>query len=162
MPVCPKCDVAYMESESHSCEPRRRWGGTSAREDAPRGTVSAAQAPQALAGRYRDGYQVAAFLVWFGNIVKVVGVAVGVIAVLGAVASLSGGGPPTGAPGLGSFGSSGLIGLGVLLFGGLVGLSIFSLGVLVSAQGQLVMATLDNAVNSSHFLTNEQRASIIF
>jgi hypothetical protein len=94
--------------------------------------------------------------------VKVVGVAVGVLAALSAVGAMRVTGLATSATGFGSFGSSSWLALGVLILGALAGLIVFALGVLVSAQGQLVMATLDNAVNSSHFLTDEQRASIMF
>ena len=44
---------------------------------------------------------------------------------------------------------------------GLVGALFFILGVLVSAQGQLLKASVDGAVNNSPFLTNEQRAKIM-
>jgi hypothetical protein len=26
MPVCPRCDTAYLDDESHKCEPRNRLG----------------------------------------------------------------------------------------------------------------------------------------
>jgi hypothetical protein len=47
------------------------------------------------------------------------------------------------------------------VWGGLVWVTFYILGVLVSAQGQILKASLDGAVNSSPFLTNEQRAKIM-
>lgn len=44
--------------------------------------------------------------------------------------------------------------VGALLFGAL----LYCVGVLVAAQGQILLATLDTAVNSSPFLTNEDKA----
>jgi hypothetical protein len=37
----------------------------------------------------------------------------------------------------------------------------YVLGILVSAQGQILKASLDNAVNGSPFLTNEHRAKVM-
>ena len=52
--------------------------------------------------------------------------------------------------------------VGGLFFAAAVWFALFFvLGVLVSAQGQILRATLDSAVNSSPFLTNDQRASIM-
>jgi hypothetical protein len=42
-----------------------------------------------------------------------------------------------------------------IIFGGTVWLVFFIWGVLVSAQGQILKASLDGAVNGSPFLTNE-------
>ena len=48
-----------------------------------------------------------------------------------------------------------------LLVAGVVFLIFFAAGVIVSAQGQNLKANLDSAVNSSPFLTNEQRAKVM-
>ena len=48
-----------------------------------------------------------------------------------------------------------------LVVGPVVGFVGWAIGVLISAQGQMVMATLDMAVNSSPFLSNEDRAEIM-
>jgi hypothetical protein len=42
-----------------------------------------------------------------------------------------------------------------------VGLLFYLLGVLVAAQGQILLASLDSAVNSSPLLTNDQKAEIL-
>ena len=58
-----------------------------------------------------------------------------------------------------AFGGAGAVGFFAgLLVGGVTFAFFFVLGVAVSAQGQLTRATLDSAVNSSPFLTNEERA----
>ena len=48
-----------------------------------------------------------------------------------------------------------------LFVAGVVFLICFAVGLIVSAQGQSLKAHLDSAVNSSPFLTNEQRAKIL-
>jgi hypothetical protein len=42
-----------------------------------------------------------------------------------------------------------------------VGGQFYLLGLIVMAQGQILKASLDGAVNSSPFLQNEQRAKIM-
>lgn len=58
--------------------------------------------------------------------------------------------------------SNGLFGGGALLaglfFAAIVGGLFWVCGVIVAAQGQILQATLDNAVASSHFLTDAERA----
>ena len=49
-----------------------------------------------------------------------------------------------------------------VIAGGVVALTFFVLGVIISAQGQLLLAALDTAVNSSPFLTDDQRSQILF
>jgi len=48
-----------------------------------------------------------------------------------------------------------------LVVGPIVGFVGWAIGVLISAQGQIVKATLDTAVDSSPFLSNEERAKIM-
>jgi hypothetical protein len=55
---------------------------------------------------------------------------------------------------------------GIFLFVGLMsafaaGVLFYVAGVVISAQGQLLQATLDTAVNSSPLLDNEQKAQIL-
>lgn len=42
-----------------------------------------------------------------------------------------------------------------------VGVLFYLLGIFVSAQGQILSASLDSAVNSSPFLTQEQKARVM-
>ena len=53
------------------------------------------------------------------------------------------------------------VGIGLVVIGIIGGAVAFIVGVLVSAQGQTLMATLDSAVNNSPFLTNEHRADVM-
>ena len=66
----------------------------------------------------------------------------------------------TGARDAGSFATS--VSVGAVIAGVGVAATFFVIGVLIAAQGQLVMAVLDTAVNSSPFLTQEQRTQIMF
>jgi hypothetical protein len=106
---------------------------------------------KALMSRYWDAYITARVTDGFGDIIKVIGVVLAVLIALVTVlvAGQIGGGA--------SFVSM-LIGL---LFAAFVGLQFYLLGVLVSAQGQILKASLDSAVNSSPFLNNEHRAKIM-
>jgi ribosomal protein L37E len=101
----------------------------------------------ALVAKYRDAYIVAGTIVVFGTAVKVIGLVLGVIAV---VVSLGA------ADDLGWFAP-----VGGLVLGALVGTIFYILGVFISAQGQILRATLDTAVNTSPFLGNEQRIGIL-
>jgi len=59
-------------------------------------------------------------------------------------------------------GSLGLVlgGLGLAIAVG-VAIGILAVGTLVSAQGQLLLATLDGTVNTSPFLTDEEKRDIM-
>jgi hypothetical protein len=95
----------------------------------------------AVVNRYRDAYRVGAALVGLGNTIKIVGAVLAGIIVLGSLSA--GNGPFTLA---GSF------------LAAIVGGLFWVCGVIVAAQGQILRATLDNAVASSHFLTDPERA----
>ena len=105
--------------------------------------------------RYTDAYIVAKVTVGIGNAIKIAGLCVGCgIAVLSGLIAVSS---------LNS--NAGIGGIGGLLFGGIgvcfgvvVGLILFVFGVLLAAQGQTLMATLDTAVNSSPFLAEHEKA----
>ena len=96
--------------------------------------------------RYQDGYRVANLINGFGQTCKVVGVCFGGLIFLGSAMAES----------ISSFAI--VIGLVV---GSIVGFVGWANGVLISAQGHLVKATLDTAVNSSPFLSNEGRAKVM-
>jgi len=95
---------------------------------------------QGLENRYRDAYSLTSILLRIGEVVKVVGIVLGGLLALSSLTS----------------------GIGVLVFGGLliavtVGLSVFVFGVLLSAQGQILRATLDSAVNSFPMLAESEK-----
>ncbi|MBI3767862.1 MAG: hypothetical protein HY271_05115 [Deltaproteobacteria bacterium] len=97
----------------------------------------------ALRKRYRDAYSVATVIVSFGSSIKIVGILVGVGIMLLA------------------FQASAQMGVAGMLLGGVAGGIFYLLGILISAQGQILHAVLDTAVNSSPFLTNPDRAEIM-
>ena len=99
--------------------------------------------------RYRDAYLVARTIVGVGSIIKGIGIFIAiVIALVGLVAATQGQ-------------SNFIMGLGGVLLGVVVGVPLFVLGILVSAQGQILKATLDVAVNDSPFLSDDQRAEMM-
>lgn len=101
--------------------------------------------------RYRDAYRVATFLVGFGNTMKGIGVAIGVLfALIGFVAAQSGN----------SF--LGVIGvIGGLFVGVMAGAIFFIAGILISAHGQTLRAELDVAVYACPFLSDGERAKVM-
>jgi hypothetical protein len=95
---------------------------------------------QGLENRYRDAYSLASILLRIGGFVKVVGIVLGGLLALSSLTS----------------------GIGVLVFGGLliavtVGLLVFVFGLLLSAQGQILRANLDSAVNSFPTLAESEK-----
>lgn len=98
-----------------------------------------------LADRYRDAYRVASSLDTAGLIIKLIALVV----VLAGVVGLTAAGAKS------AFFVATVIPLGCGAF------VIYAIGVLVAAQGQILMATLDSAVNSSPLLSEEERAEIM-
>jgi hypothetical protein len=92
--------------------------------------------------RYTDAYRVARALHWFGQIIKIAGFLVAVFIFIDRAESLK-------SPGAG------------LTAGVVVGAILFISGIIVAAQGQMLKAVIDTAVNSSPFLDDSQRASIM-
>ena len=101
--------------------------------------------------RYQDAYLVARATVGIGQAVKVIGVVLGILVLLG-VAALGG-------QGQGS--QSTAFVLGGVLAGIIVGIPLYVLGILVAAQGQVLKATLDAAVHTSPFLQKDDMAKIM-
>jgi len=97
--------------------------------------------------RYRDAYIVAKAISTFGNVVKILGLAIGALIVLAGFIATS------------SVGAEVLWG-GILL-GIIVAISIYILGLLLSAQGQVLTAALDTAVHTSPFLSKEEKSRIM-
>ena len=98
--------------------------------------------------RYTDAYRVAGAIVGVGGLVKTLGVvaaAVTVVIGLGAASTLNSSVPLVAA-------------LPVAL---VTWLLLWALGVLVAAQGELLKANVDGAVNTSPFLLDDQRAEVM-
>jgi hypothetical protein len=113
--------------------------------------VSGSVEVKALMSRYWDAYVVARVTVGLGEIIKTVAVVLAVLIVLAALllAGTVGGG--------GGFVAFLLGVIGAAFVGG----QFYLLGLIVMAQGQILKASLDGAVNSSPFLQNEHRAKIM-
>jgi hypothetical protein len=101
--------------------------------------------------RYSDAYRVAAFYVGFGNTMKGIGVAIGILfALIGLIASQAGNG------------FIGVVAVIAGLFLGVMAGSIFYIaGILISADGQTLRAELDVAVYACPFLSDEERAKVM-
>jgi len=100
-----------------------------------------------LMNRYDDAYLVARTANGAGQIIKVGGLAVAAVVAIGGFALGSKVGPA--------------FGFVAVLLGVLVALPFYAMGVLVSAQGQILRATLDTAVNSSPLLTQDEVRRIL-
>jgi len=107
---------------------------------------------KALLKRYRDAYLVANVIIRFGSIVQGAGVVVGIVVAAGSfyfVSQMAGRGDS----------ATPIVVAAVLsvLVGGLV----YIVGVLVSAVGQILLASLDTAVHTSPFLAHHHRARVM-
>jgi hypothetical protein len=105
-----------------------------------------------LVNRYKDAYLVARVTNGFGGMIKAIGIIIGSLLVLAGFVAASNSGPRELMSALGIMG---------IITGVITGALFYIIGVLVSAQGQILKASLDGAVNSSPFLTNEHRAKIM-
>lgn len=96
--------------------------------------------------RYTDAYLVARTVTAIGGIVKVIAIAIGgSIAVLGMMAGSQ----------------DWRFVVGGLVLTAIAGVPLYVLGVLVAAQGQILKATLDAAVNTSPLLTKDEMRRIM-
>jgi hypothetical protein len=101
--------------------------------------------------RYNDAYLVARATSGIGGTIKVLGwVFGGIVALLGFANAKHGYGPP-----------DPLFQFGGIVLGLVIALPLWVLGILIAAQGEILKADLDDAVNTSPFLDNDQRASVM-
>jgi len=114
-------------------------------------SISEAIEIKALMSRYWDAYVVAKVTVGFGESIKAVAMILAVLIILAAllIAGSVGGGGAVLTFLLGVIGAA------------FVGGQFYLLGLIVMAQGQILRASLDGAVNSSPFLENHHRAKIM-
>ena len=103
----------------------------------------------AVAERYSDAYLVARAINGAGVAIKAIGLAIGVLMSVGSlvIAEESGGGA--------------VIAVMGIAMAGAVATVLYLLGTLASAQGQILKAGLDTAVNTSQFLGDQDRARIM-
>lgn len=114
--------------------------------------------------RYVDLYRTAHVLTGLGTTVKTVGIIVAaiillfwfIVGVAAASQTTSSQFTTQSSVGTVSFFVSMIIGV---IFSALVGGLFFLLGILISAQGQLLMAQADSAVHTSPFLSDKERAA---
>jgi hypothetical protein len=109
------------------------------------------KAQMSISDRYTDAYVVANAIITTGTIVKVVGVVLAAVTVLVVLVLTS-------SVGAGNFT---FWSIGGLLLGALVGLIFWIAGVFVTAQGQLLRALLDTAVNTSPLVSNTEKERIM-
>jgi hypothetical protein len=103
--------------------------------------------------RYSLAYAHARAINDFGGTVKTLAAVVGILAALLGLRSLVG--PEPLSP------VSSFAGLAMIILGIVVGIIGWAIGVMIQAGGQVTLAQLDCAVNSSPFLTDEQRATMM-
>jgi hypothetical protein len=108
---------------------------------------------RSLARRYGDACRIGKGLVRIGRFAKGAGLILGVLTLFVALLVAGGNYPP----GLGV--TAGV--LIALLMSVLVAVPVFLLGEVVNALGQILMVTLDTAVNTSPFLDTTQRSQIL-
>jgi hypothetical protein len=104
----------------------------------------AARSGSVVVNRYRDAYRVGAALVGLGHGIKVVGAVLAGIIFLGSLTATDG-----------PFGGGAVV-AGIFM-AALVGALFWVCAVVVAAQGQILRATLDNAVGGSPFLSDGER-----
>ena len=97
--------------------------------------------------RYNDAYLIARTITAFGAVVKVIAFGIGgAILLIFFLLACSWGGA---------------FGVGGIVVGAIVGIAIYVLGIRVAAQGQILKATLDTAVNTSPLLTKDEMRQIM-
>lgn len=149
--TCPKCGMSTDADSNYCAHCAADLISFRAEQESNKNKESAEA--KSVKKRYWDAYVVARTTVNVGSGIKIVGFILGLIIFLVIYAFASQ---------LRYNRDAQLIGM-VLggIWAGLVWIFFYIWGVLVSAQGQILKASLDGAVNSSPFLTNEQRAKIM-
>lgn len=104
-----------------------------------------------LQNRYGNAYLVARSVNGAGQAIKIVGLMAAAVVAIGGFIVAS---KVSESHGIGSV-------IGALIPGALVSLPFYALGVLVSAQGEVLKATLDTAVNTSSLLTRDEARQLL-
>lgn len=120
------------------------------------GENSASEIPKevvSLTKRYKDAYLVARATNGFGGMIKAIGIVIAILLVIGGFILLL--------LNEGRLGVGMALGLAAIIFGIIAGIWFYIVGVLVSAQGQILKASLDTAVNTSPVLAPEHKARIM-
>lgn len=144
---CSVCNEPITNEVNLKRKPNKEGTHTSADGE----TVTTSGDNPRLMTRYKDAYVVAKVTNGIGGLFKGLGIALALILI--AIGFL-----------MGAFSrDSNAVGLGVVIavFGVFSGVQCYILGVLIEAQGQILRACLDVAVNSSPLLTNENKAKMM-
>lgn len=165
--ICPKCLNSIDSSTKFCpyCNARVEEYVAAARSgNDPLAAASIATSRNPVVNRYIDLYRAASIMTGLGTTVKTIGlIAASVIFLFWLIVGVAAVSETSNAPfaaqssaGTVTFFISTIIGV---IFAALVGGLFFLLGVLISAQGQVLMAGADSAVCVSPFLTDEERAT---
>ncbi len=162
---CPNCSNV-IDAKTTYCpycnEPVEDYGASLSGSRDATVPMSTATVRNPIVSRYLDLYRAARLLVGIGTTVKTIGMIVGVaIVLLCLFAGVAGSSQPS------TFGQQSSVNTGFLfgtfvvgaVFGTFTGGVIFLLGILISAQGQILLAQADGAIHTSPFLNNEERAA---
>jgi hypothetical protein len=143
-------DLGYvLETTS---QPRRFSNSSAYEPNEKRSAAPLSSEVRSLTKRYRDAYRVAGFIVGVGDFFKIAGIVLAALIGIGTL--VVAGQTRNDQQQIAIF----VVGIVIAAFAGGV---LFLFGVLVAAQGQLLKASLDSAVNTSPFLTNQDRAKIM-
>jgi hypothetical protein len=147
---CPKCGAKLAPDARFCDECGHGVSGTQGYTQAATEDVRAKR----LTGRYMDGFRLGRAIVGMGTLIKTIGgfagLSISILAALGASEYAR----------VGSQQMPLVVG-GAIVLGFVVWLPFWILGVVVAAQGQILKAVLDTAVNSSPFLSNDEKAKIM-
>lgn len=103
-----------------------------------------------LMRRYRDAYRVAAAIILFGRILKVLGIILGAAVAISGIAFMQ--------LHVAYTSVQNIYQLGGFIVGAIIWLFLHVVGIIISGQGQGLRASLDEAVWVCPFLTDDQRA----
>ena len=110
-----------------------------------------------------DAYRSAKIQNGIGQTIKVVSLILGGLIVFGSIIAAVSSATPQ--PSMFGQQSTNPMGIALGLLGAVIGVALggigFIQGTLIASNAQLLKASLDGAVNSSPFLTNEQRAEVM-
>jgi hypothetical protein len=135
--ACWKCGALRDGSQPPKVEEKNG-------ENDPVSLNTSEKRPGSIMSRYKDAYLTANSITSFGATIKIIALVIaGFIVLIG-------------------FTNQNALGLYSILFAVGICIPIYILGILVSAQGQILKATLDTAVNTSQFLKKEEMRRIMF
>lgn len=143
-------DFSHLSDEEIAEEVKVRSLGQSSAPRSPQMSKTdnpVSMKPSELTKRYGEAYLVARATNGIGSIFKTIGFLIAALVVVVGFVGADRGGV--------------VVVIGAIVIAAVVFAIFFLLGTLVSAQGQILKATLDSAVNGSPFLTNEQKARIM-